>query len=251
MPESRVRVGTVMTWSSEGASSALLLIRVAEAHDQRLLDETLVAEGVRVEEGPTGSEGVRPVRLHAERGPIALRYAAGVEVDGAARVCPRDDAPLPTAGELAFDLLVWTLPSRYCPSDALGPFAAATFGDMPRTRSIIPAVGDWIRDRIAYQPGASHQLTTADQTLLARQGVCRDMAHLAVSFLRALDIPARVLAAYAPLSIPPTSTRSSRPTTAPPGESSTSPASRRSRPSCASRPAGTRPTWPGRAAAAA
>jgi transglutaminase-like putative cysteine protease len=192
-----------MTWSSEGASSALLLIRVAEAHDQSLLDETLVAEGVRVEEGPTGPEGVRPVRLHAEGGPIALRYAAGVEVDGAARVCPRDDAPLPTAGELAFDLLVWTLPSRYCPSDALGPFAAATFGDMPRTRSIIPAVADWIRDRIAYQPGASDQLTTADQTLLARQGVCRDMAHLAVSFLRALDIPARVLAAYAPLLDPP------------------------------------------------
>jgi transglutaminase-like putative cysteine protease len=204
MPESRIRVGTVMTWSAEGASSALLLIRVAEADDQRLLDETLVAEGVRVEEGPSQLHGARPVRVHAEGGPIALRYAAGVEVlDGAARVCPRDDAPLPDAGELAFDLLVWTLPSRYCPSDMLGPFAAATFGDMPRTRSIIPAVADWIRDRITYQPGSSDHLTTADQTLLAREGVCRDMAHLAVSFLRAMDIPARVVAAYAPLLDPP------------------------------------------------
>ena len=31
MPENRVRVGTVMTWSSEGASSAVLQIRVAES----------------------------------------------------------------------------------------------------------------------------------------------------------------------------------------------------------------------------
>ena len=66
MPENRVRVGTVMTWTGEGASSALLQIRVAEAEDQRLLDETLVADGVRVEEGPTRTDGARPVRVHAE-----------------------------------------------------------------------------------------------------------------------------------------------------------------------------------------
>jgi transglutaminase-like putative cysteine protease len=203
MPESRVRVGTVMTWSSEGASSALLQIRVAEAGDQRLLDETLVGEGVREEEGPTGPLGTRPVRIHAGDGPIALRYAAGVLVDGAARVCPRDDEALPGPEDLAFDLLPWTLPSRYCPSDALGPTAEATFGDLPRTRSLIPAVADWVRENITYQAGASDNLTMADQTLLARQGVCRDMAHLAVSFLRALEIPARVVAAYAPYLEPP------------------------------------------------
>jgi len=198
MPEQRVRVGTVMTWSSEGASSAVLQIRVAAAPDQRLRDETLVAEGVRLEEGPEGPDGTRPVRIHAEGGPIALRYAAAVEVDGAGRVCPRDDRPLPEAGELAFDLLGWTLPSRYCPSDALGPTAEAIFGEEPRTRRLIPAVADWVRERIAYRSGASDHLTMADQTLLAREGVCRDMAHLAVSFLRALEVPARMVAAYAP-----------------------------------------------------
>ncbi len=203
MPESLVRVGTVMTWSSEGESSALLQIRVAEAADQRLIDETLVGHRVRMEEGPTGPLGTRPVRIHAQDGHIAVRYAAGVAVDGSGRVCPRDDLPLPGPGDLAFDLLPWTLPSRYCPSDALGPTAEATFGDLPRTRALIPAVADWVRERIAYQSGVSDNLTTADQTLLARQGVCRDMAHLAVSFLRALEVPARVVAAYAPLVDPP------------------------------------------------
>lgn len=203
MPESWIRVGTVMTWTSGGASSALLKVRAADHPDQRVMDEELVADGVRLEEGPTSADGARPVRMHLDDGRMALRYAAGVAVDGAERVCPRDDAPLPDAGEVAFDLLPWTLPSRYCPSDALGPTAEATFGELPRTRSLIPAVADWVRDSITYQPGASDHLTTADETLLARQGVCRDMAHLAVSFLRALEVPARMVAAYAPLLEPP------------------------------------------------
>ena len=188
----RVRVGTVMTWASDGESSALLQIRVAETDDQKLLDEDLAADGARIEMGPLGSCGVRPVRVHVDGGPVAVRYAAGIEVDGAARTCPRDDAPLPVAGALGFVMLPWTLPSRFCPSDALGPTAEALFGEAPRTRSLIPEVADWIRDRIAYRPGASDHLTTADQTLLAREGVCRDMTHLAVSFLRALEVPARM-----------------------------------------------------------
>lgn len=193
-----VRVGTVMTWSSDGASSALLQIRVAETGDQRLLDEDLAADGARIEQGPLGPHGDRPVRVHVDGGPIAVRYAAGVEVDGAARAFPRDDAPLPDAGDLGFELLQWTLPSRFSPSDALGPTAEALFGTPPRTRALIPTVADWIRERIAYQPGSSDHLTTADRTLLAREGVCRDMTHLAVSFLRALEVPARMVAAYAP-----------------------------------------------------
>ena len=38
----------------------------------------------------------------------------------------------------------------------------------------------------------------AEQTLLARRGVCRDYAHLVIALLRALDIPARMVAVYAP-----------------------------------------------------
>ncbi len=117
-----------MTWSSAPASSALLQILVAEARDQRLLDETLEAEGATIELGPTASLGARQVRMHAGGGPIAARYAAGVEVDASERVCPRDDAPLPAAGDLAFGLLDWTLPSRYCPSDTLGPTARRPSG---------------------------------------------------------------------------------------------------------------------------
>ena len=47
-------------------------------------------------------------------------------------------------------------------------------------------------------PGSSLPTDGAEQTLLARRGVCRDYAHLVIALLRALDIPARMVAVYAP-----------------------------------------------------
>lgn len=203
MGERTVRVDAATAWAAGGAGSALLTIRAAGSPEQRVLEEALVVDGARVEDGPAVREGARPVRLHADGGPVRVRYSATVAVDGDARVCPRDDRPLPDASAVAFDLLEWTLPSRYAPSDALAPTAAALFGDHPRTRAVIGEVADWVRATIAYRPGASDSLTTAQETLLARQGVCRDLAHLAAALLRALGVPARLVAAYAPLLEPP------------------------------------------------
>ncbi len=203
MPGARVGVESAMSWTADGPGSALLLVRAAGAADQSVLDEDLSVSGARVEEGPSDPLGTRPLRVHADGGTVRVRYRATVSVEGAERACPRDDAPLPEASDLAFELLPWILPSRYATSDALAPTAAAAFGEAPRTRALIPSVADWIRERVAYRPGASDALTTADETLLAREGVCRDMAHLGVSFLRALEIPARVVAAYAPFLEPP------------------------------------------------
>ncbi len=198
-----VMVEAVTSWTAEGPGSAVLLLQVAEAPDQRLVDEQLTVIGAHVEYAPVTSLGARPVRLHAPDGPVSVRYTARATVDDAGRACPADDRPLPSAGELPFALLDWTLPSRYCPSDTLAPTAQALFGEMPRTRALVPAVAGWVRDHIAYTSGASDGQTAADETLLARAGVCRDMAHLAVTFLRALEVPARTVAAYAPLLDPP------------------------------------------------
>ena len=47
-------------------------------------------------------------------------------------------------------------------------------------------------------PGSSISTDGAVETLLAGRGVCRDYAHLTVALLRALEVPARVAAVYAP-----------------------------------------------------
>ena len=51
---------------------------------------------------------------------------------------------------------------------------------------------------LAYVPGLSRPTDGAVETMLSRLGVCRDFAHLVIAMLRALDIPARFAAVYAP-----------------------------------------------------
>lgn len=62
----------------------------------------------------------------------------------------------------------------------------------------VEAVRDWIATHLAYVPGASHGGTTALDTFHAREGVCRDYAHLLIALVRSLGIPARMVSAYSP-----------------------------------------------------
>ena len=65
------------------------------------------------------------------------------------------------------------------------------------------AISDWIFEHVAYQSGSSDETSSAVDTLEKRQGVCRDFAHLAVGFCRAMNIPARYVSVYADLLQPP------------------------------------------------
>ena len=59
-------------------------------------------------------------------------------------------------------------------------------------------MSSWVGTRLRYVPGGSGPTDGAVHTLLRRQGVCRDYAHLVVALPRALGVPARVAAVYAP-----------------------------------------------------
>jgi transglutaminase-like putative cysteine protease len=171
----------------------VLLLQVA----QELVEEDLTVSGATVEFGPPIGARGRPVRLHAEAGTLELTYTATVPRPNHPVAASDPDALLPDPGTLPLALLPWTWPSRYCPSDLVAGTATSLFGGRPRCASLLDEVAAWVHDHIAYVAGVSDALTAADETLLTRQGVCRDLAHVTVSFLRALGIPARVTACYA------------------------------------------------------
>ncbi|WP_423921789.1 transglutaminase-like domain-containing protein [Frigoribacterium sp. 2-23] len=155
--------------------------------------------GTSVDEALAVSQDGRPVsvrevadhhgtRLHVcdvEAGRVTVDYR--VEVDGRRR---------PPAVE-TIDLVRYLRPSRYCESDTLGPTARAEFGGLDG-RDLLAAVSSWVGSQLRYVPGASAPTDGAVQTLLDRQGVCRDYAHLVIALLRALDVPARLVSVYAP-----------------------------------------------------
>ena len=96
------------------------------------------------------------------------------------------------------DRLVFTRPSRYAPSDTLAAFAAKELPVPTDRRELVSAVAAWVGARLDYVPGASSPTDGAVETLLAGAGVCRDYAHLTIALLRALEVPARLVAVYAP-----------------------------------------------------
>jgi transglutaminase-like putative cysteine protease len=136
-------------------------------------------------------------RLVMPPGPLVLKYDAVVEVP---------DEPDPDASsvgqapveQIPGELLHFTLPSRYCLSDQLMGMAWELFGQTEPGGARVQAVCDWVHDHIQFQYGASNPLTTAVDVLESRKGVCRDLTHLAVSFCRALNIPARYVFGYLP-----------------------------------------------------
>ena len=96
------------------------------------------------------------------------------------------------------ELLHFTLPSRYCLSDQLMTTAWELFGTTQPGGPRVQAICDWVQGNIQFQYGTSNPMTTAMDVFQARRGVCRDMAHLAISFCRALSIPARYVFGYLP-----------------------------------------------------
>ena len=95
------------------------------------------------------------------------------------------------------ELIRYVRPSRYAESDRLLPTSYAEFGGL-QGEELLHAVRKWVFNELRYVIGSSRGTDGAVETLLNRRGVCRDYAHLAISLLRAKNVPARLAAVYAP-----------------------------------------------------
>jgi len=130
-------------------------------------------------------------------GRSTFRYAADVDVPDApegADEFAREVAP----DDLPDDTLIYTLPSRYCLPDVLGDEAWARFGTRPPGYGRVQAICDHVHSHLTFSYGSSTAWSTAADVNSARLGVCRDFTHLAISFCRALNIPARYVFGYLP-----------------------------------------------------
>jgi transglutaminase-like putative cysteine protease len=147
-----------------------------------------------------GNPCVRTV-LPAGRSSFGYRAVAVVadateESDEDARECAPDELP--------DDTLIYTLPSRYCLPDVLGGEAWSLFGGLAPGYRRVQAICDYVNGHLAFQYGSSTALSSAVEVNQSGRGVCRDFTHLAISFCRALNIPARYVFGYLPdMDVPP------------------------------------------------
>jgi transglutaminase-like putative cysteine protease len=114
------------------------------------------------------------------------------------------DVPETPVAALPDEALSFVMPSRFCLPDELGNEAWRMFGDLVPGWRRVQAVVDFVHGHLEFVPGASNPWTTAVDAYRAGQGVCRDFAHLAITFCRALNIPSRYVFGYIPdIGVPP------------------------------------------------
>jgi transglutaminase-like putative cysteine protease len=184
MAERARRVGSSLFFELDGPSTLHLQIAVARPAEESLTvrqrDRVLSVREVT-------TAGGRVHVVDAPPGPVEVTYSATVAAD--------DGEPLPVSEAAVIEAL---RPSRYCPSDELGGFAARRF-DLGKQRiDLVRDVVTYVSGHLTYTVGSSGPTDTAVDTLLSGAGVCRDYAHLTTTLLRAVDVPARLVAVYAP-----------------------------------------------------
>ncbi len=136
-------------------------------------------------------------RLVIPAGRSTFRYEALVEVpDATEDVDPT--APQLAPDELPDDVLIYTLPSRYCLPEMLGNEAWSRFGDLTRDYTRVQAICDHVNGHLTFRYGSSAPTSTSSDVYSSGYGVCRDFTHLAIAFCRALNIPARYVFGYLP-----------------------------------------------------
>lgn len=184
---------------AEVTGPAEIVLSIAAAHEDgapgfseqltvTLDDQAIDAELVRSTYG---------TRLHLLRdvgsGHLAVDYQA--DVDGDLII------PAPDHAAASAERILYLRPSRYAESDTLAAVAASEFGGL-QGKELLDKVRSWVGSRVSYVPGSSRPTDGAVHTYLAREGVCRDTAHLVVATLRACRVPARLVSVYAPGLVP-------------------------------------------------
>ncbi len=193
----KVRVGCELGYTSQYETPMLMVLRArSESRYHKTLAETRLVE-------PEGSLETYTDLYDNEiwrtiSGPDGLR----VRHDVLAEVPPTPDPVLPglprtPVAELPGEVMVYTLPSRYCQLELFSDDAWKLFGSIRGGWEQVQAICDWLHENIRYQIGST-PATSSYEAYRERHGVCRDFAHLGVVFCRALNIPARYVCGYLP-----------------------------------------------------
>lgn len=198
-----VRVGCEFDYEATWPTPAVLLV---QSHSDGL--HTIVSEEWQMTP-PLAMHAYHDIynnlcqRFMLGEGKHLLHYNAIVKVADTWDDIAPEAKQLPVE-DLPDEVLLYTLPSRFCLSDELSDTAWQLFGETEPGWTRVQAICDWVHNNIRFQYGTSNPRTTALDVYEQRVGVCRDFTHLAVTFCRALNIPTRYVFGYLPdIGVPP------------------------------------------------
>jgi transglutaminase-like putative cysteine protease len=175
------------------------MVAVLHVHPSRIRDlrepDQLKIEPAAKTESYIDSYGNRCSRFQAAAGLLRLSSTTLIEDSGAPDTVNFDAREHPV-NELPHEALRYLLNSRYCEVDRLSNIAVELFAGVSPGWSRVQAICNWVHAKVAFGYHLARPSKTALDVFTERGGVCRDFQHLAITFCRALNIPARYATGY-------------------------------------------------------
>lgn len=134
-------------------------------------------------------------RVVAPAGVFSISTDARVKDSGLVRPVDYNAIQHPVE-QLPEETLVYLLGSRYCETDRLSEIAWNLFGQTLPGWARVQAICDFVHNHIRFGYEHARATKTALEAYNEGVGVCRDYAHLAITFCRCLNIPARYCTGY-------------------------------------------------------
>lgn len=197
----RLSIDAHLVYDLPRPADLLLQVEVADIAGQTIREADLaLPEGAEVHRIPAEAALGERMWLRAPEGRFEARYRAEVDVT---RPVPDFSGLRATPySDLTAEATSFLMPSRYCEADQFAATVLDLFGGTGGGAQAA-AIRDWINGHFAYVTGSSNASTTALDSYMTRQGICRDYAHVFVAMARAAGLPARCASVYAPGVEPP------------------------------------------------
>ncbi|HVT87665.1 MAG TPA: transglutaminase family protein [Tepidisphaeraceae bacterium] len=191
-----IKIGYDLEFELPAPTPMLLLLYVhpQRAHDLNLPNVLLTEPQVSVHDY-IDVFGNRCARVVGPAGKFRV-YHSNVIRDSGEPEFQDENAIQHPLEQLPADTLQYLLASRYCEVDRLTDLAWKLFGEVPQGWARVKAVTDWVHQNVTFGYQYASHTKTAWQVYTERTGVCRDFMHLAITFLRCLNIPARYATGY-------------------------------------------------------
>jgi transglutaminase-like putative cysteine protease len=191
-----IRIGYELTYECVQPVPMVLMLNVHPSRqDDLIVPDKMVVEPIVPLHRYQDTFGNLCTRLLAPVGQIRLS-AEGIVRDHGERDPVHQDALQHAIEDLPDDVLVFLLGSRYCDSDRLADSAWSLFGRTAPGWARVQAIVGYVHQYIAFGYEHARNTRTALDAYHERVGVCRDFAHLAIAFCRAMNIPARYCTGY-------------------------------------------------------
>ncbi len=194
----KYKIKSELVYEVYADTAFFLNIQVAKSSSQHVISELFtVSNDIVYKEFLLANNETRFVKFNAKQGQtIQINYETEVEVF-CEQISRNQLLQATEITDLDNEVLPFIAPSRHCESDKFFKFANKEFGYYQSNFEKVLAINDWIFNNIDYTPGVTSSNTSANDTLVQREGVCKDFAHLGIALCRALDIPARYFTSYA------------------------------------------------------